>query len=539
MDEKANKLQKLKNICDKYSINSVLPQIKVCNKMLSEETIRIAILGKFKAGKTSILNTIIGKDLLPVGVIPVTGIITELFYSEKEKAIVNFLNGDKKEIDVNSAKDYISEEFNPSNYRKVETVEIGLPSLYLYKNLRFVDTPGLESALSHNTETSLKWIPNTGIAIIAISIDSPLSDRDIALIEEIQGHTPSIFILLTKIDRLTNREVEQVVNYIKNKIEDKFKPIPVFTFSIKEDYKKLREDFFNSVFLQFTKNLISHKENILKYKIQSIENQILEYLLSAGAAASKSEKERGKLRELARSQKMRFETLKKDFKAIFERTLNSARAEIENIILLHQKIMEQELKELLFKKLSVPMNLKEMSETYRKEVKNFFNTKTLIIFDNEKHHLERINKEAAENFILMANDFTARLSIEAEKALGIKLTPNKFEMEFEKSLLPDVRVSQSFDSHLDLIWFLIPTSIFRKLFIKHFIKKASFETEKNLTRIAMKLTEIFQNRTEKIMNEAIEYAKNIQNTIENALLSSPEKINEIQKDIEDLKSTIN
>jgi hypothetical protein len=44
-------------------------------------------------------------------------------------------------------------------------------------SLRFVDLPGLESALAHNTQAVVNWLPNVGLALVAISVDPPSLNR--------------------------------------------------------------------------------------------------------------------------------------------------------------------------------------------------------------------------------------------------------------------------------------------------------------------------------------------------------------------------
>jgi len=147
--------------------------------------------------------------------VPVTAVITELFWAPEETARVTFLNAKEEEIPLSAAADYISEELNPQNRRGAALVEIGLPSLAAYKGARFVDTPGLDSALRHNTETSLDWLPNTGLTVIAVSADAPLSEQDLELIGETRKHSPWIVVLLTKADRLSPPELEQVLDFVR------------------------------------------------------------------------------------------------------------------------------------------------------------------------------------------------------------------------------------------------------------------------------------------------------------------------------------
>ncbi len=537
MSAESERLATLKDICDRRALAAVGPQLRACEKLLSADAaVNVAVLGKFKAGKSSFLNSLVGKEALPVGVVPVTAVITELFWAPEECARVKFLNGDYKEIPGAAVKDYVSEELNPKNRQGAALVEIGLPSLAAYKGARFVDTPGLDSALHHNTETSLEWLPNTGLALVAVSADAPLSEQDLDLIGETRKHSPQIIVILTKADRLAPGELGQVLDYVRSKIKDRFTgDLPVFPFSIKEECPALREDFSRKALLSFAGDIAASRARIIEHKINSVERQCRDYLMAAASAASKVAEERAKLKELAYQQKARLETLKKDFKAIYARVAGAARQEIEQAILAHRPALEEELEGVVKKRLSRPLNLWEMARTYDAQLDAFFSEKTAVVFEAEKNRLEKISKESAGAFASMADDFTARLSLEAEKALGVRLPRGRFEPELEKLPLPDVKVSPAFDSHMELLWFLIPTRLFKKLFLRHFLGQLPFETEKNLTRLAMHLAESTNAKTGRAMNAALEHARAVQDTVERALLTSPEELKEIEAAIKTLR----
>ena len=67
-------------------------------------------------------------------------------------------------------------------------MEVELPALQSFAPLEFVDTPGLGSAFTHNTEATLHWLPNVGAALVAVSADAPLSERDLNLLEHAPPH---------------------------------------------------------------------------------------------------------------------------------------------------------------------------------------------------------------------------------------------------------------------------------------------------------------------------------------------------------------
>src|SRR5271157_3401026 len=197
-------LNSVLGLCARFSIVSLNRQIEACEKLLVQNPpINVAILGQFKAGKSSFINSLIGKSILPVGVIPVTTVITRLQYGEREQAVVRYFDGSAVEIGIDDIKNFTSEADNPSNKKNVEVVDIELPSLRSYGGLRLVDTPGLGSIFKYHVETSENWLPQVGTAILAISADRPLSGNDVQLIRELMQHTPNIVILLTKADLLS------------------------------------------------------------------------------------------------------------------------------------------------------------------------------------------------------------------------------------------------------------------------------------------------------------------------------------------------
>jgi GTP-binding protein EngB required for normal cell division len=84
-------LGRLHRICNQFQIVFLNRQIEACKHLLHQDKlIHIAVLGQFKAGESSFLNSLIGKPLPPVGVIPVTTTITRLQCGKRERAIIRF-----------------------------------------------------------------------------------------------------------------------------------------------------------------------------------------------------------------------------------------------------------------------------------------------------------------------------------------------------------------------------------------------------------------------------------------------------------------
>lgn len=92
-------------------------------------------------------------------VVPVTAVITALQWGPEDQAEVHFLNDRVNRIQIEQIAEFIAESQNPENTKGVRVVYARFPELAPYQGLCFIDTPGLESALIHNTEASLDGLP--------------------------------------------------------------------------------------------------------------------------------------------------------------------------------------------------------------------------------------------------------------------------------------------------------------------------------------------------------------------------------------------
>ena len=58
------------------------------NKRLKDENLRVLVMGKFSSGKSTFLNGLLGRPLLPMKAIPTTAVIGEIRYSDTEEIIL-------------------------------------------------------------------------------------------------------------------------------------------------------------------------------------------------------------------------------------------------------------------------------------------------------------------------------------------------------------------------------------------------------------------------------------------------------------------
>ena len=135
-------LNAVAEICGRYRITALQDFQESCRTFAGDKILNVAVFGRFKAGKSSFLNHLIGRPLLPVGVIPITSAVTEIQYGATERADVIFQDGRTEAVPLTRIGEFMSETENPENAKGVARVRLELPAMERYRGIRFVDTPG-------------------------------------------------------------------------------------------------------------------------------------------------------------------------------------------------------------------------------------------------------------------------------------------------------------------------------------------------------------------------------------------------------------
>lgn len=179
-----------------------------------ERKLHLAVLGQFKRGKSSFLNALIGEEVLPVGVLPVTAIPTYISHGERFMASIAFKNGARPSRFVCESPDeickilesYVSELENPENRKQVSRADVFLPSPVLLDGIVLIDLPGIGSTLLHNTEITSKALPRCDATILVTSVDPPITEEEVELLKRVTPRVPCIGIVLNKVDYLLPEE---------------------------------------------------------------------------------------------------------------------------------------------------------------------------------------------------------------------------------------------------------------------------------------------------------------------------------------------
>ena len=79
--------EKILNILEGYELcTRQAGQVRQLADRMQKQEMTLAVIGQFKRGKTSLVNRILGDDILPVGIVPITAAVTRIRYQQQDRA---------------------------------------------------------------------------------------------------------------------------------------------------------------------------------------------------------------------------------------------------------------------------------------------------------------------------------------------------------------------------------------------------------------------------------------------------------------------
>jgi small GTP-binding protein len=247
----------------------------------------LVVLGQFKRGKTTLINALLGAEILPTAVVPLTSIATILKYGEEIKITVYFNDGKVTEIKPENLPEYVTEKGNPKNQKDVQEVVITYPSSYLKDGVRLIDTPGVGSVYEHNTDVAYQYLPKSDAALFLLSVDQPVSKAELDFLKDVREYSNKIFFMQNKADYVDDEDLKESIAFSKKVIEECMGyEVKIFPLSA----KLALDGKLNSESEILKKSFLPEFENILntflmeekgKVLLLSVSNAILRVLSQA------------------------------------------------------------------------------------------------------------------------------------------------------------------------------------------------------------------------------------------------------------------
>ena len=225
----------------------------------------IAVFGRVSSGKSSLLNAVIGTDVLPVGVTPVTAVPTRIIHGEEPSLTVSFADAPAKTFETRQIGEFATEQHNPNNVKHVTRLTVTIPVSRLSEGVSFVDTPGLGSLATGGAAETLAYLPRCDLGVVLIDAGSTLTEEDVRTIRTLQEAAIPAHVLLSKADLLDRPDCEKTIGYIRQHIvSETGLDLPVHPVSVHPSHRKLLDRWFEEEILP----VMSHAQDLRTASLQ-------------------------------------------------------------------------------------------------------------------------------------------------------------------------------------------------------------------------------------------------------------------------------
>jgi len=186
----------------------------------------VAITGQFSSGKSTFLNALLSRNILPTGITPVTSKVNFINYGEEYKLKITYYSGAQEFAPIESIADF-------TDQREHEMKDIKYLTLYapmdILKDISFVDTPGLNSQSQSDTDITKKVLKDVGGIIWLTLIDNAGKMSEAEVLEEyMELFKDKSLCVLNQKDKFTQEQIDTTTNYVSGKFDKFFaKVVPI------------------------------------------------------------------------------------------------------------------------------------------------------------------------------------------------------------------------------------------------------------------------------------------------------------------------
>lgn len=214
--------------------DTLLKEVEQLHQKLKSPQFRLAIVGEFSRGKSTLVNALVSEQIQPVRAIACSGAITVLKHGLTKRIICHYKNGKKQEISFEeyhklasiSKEAALQHRSDELAHSQIEEIIFEHPNLEFCKNgVEIIDSPGLNEHPERALITQ-KLLNNIDAVIFLTFASAPLSETERELIHDLRmqlsgyrekGIARNLFIVVNKMDELDSDEDRQDVKDLVEK----------------------------------------------------------------------------------------------------------------------------------------------------------------------------------------------------------------------------------------------------------------------------------------------------------------------------------
>jgi GTP-binding protein EngB required for normal cell division len=268
-------LKTLERIINDHGLVEFRSTLSMIMDRLESKSFEIALFGRVSCGKSSLLNSIVQAEILPVGVNPITAVATRLVYGPTPRLIVKYADKNPEQLETRELSEFVTEQHNPANLKHVTQVVVELPSPRLSDGVVLVDTPGLGSLATSGASETLAYLPRCDLGVVLIDAGSTLTEDDLSTIRALYEAAVPVSVLLSKSDLLAANDRMESLAYVSQQITARLGVnLSVYPVSVQPTHAFLLDDWLNRDLLPLYERHEQLLQESLRRKIGSLREAV-------------------------------------------------------------------------------------------------------------------------------------------------------------------------------------------------------------------------------------------------------------------------
>ena len=197
-------------------------QLAALQDRLDGARLQVVVAGEATRGKSTLINALLGRAVLPAGVTPLTTVVTTVRYGEDPRAEVRFLDGHAERHPLAALADLVTEHGNPGNRRRIASATVYADAPVLAGGAELVDTPGTGSVLERDDTGAARQVLETmDAAVFVLAADPPVSATERGLLGRVAALSMPTFTVLNKADHLDPPGLAKVAEFTRRVLTDR------------------------------------------------------------------------------------------------------------------------------------------------------------------------------------------------------------------------------------------------------------------------------------------------------------------------------
>lgn len=221
-------VENLTNICKKLDLQEHAESLEKVSSRLQNHVFRVGIMGEFKRGKSTVINSLLGQEVVPADIMPCSATLNRIVWDAVPHAQINFKPDESgrtprpKDVSVEELSGYVTKLTSESEEQAsmVEDAVVYYPCKFCQDGVEIIDTPGLNDD-ERMDKISESVIPMLDAIIMVVVPGSPfgISEANFVRNKIMTSDLSRLIFIVNKIDTIRPKDRQRCVDGIREKIE--------------------------------------------------------------------------------------------------------------------------------------------------------------------------------------------------------------------------------------------------------------------------------------------------------------------------------